>query len=73
MNGLKRDCGIDMLVVDYHEHALGHGSDATAVSYVEVQNQMGQTLFGVGVHPNIVSACLHACTSAVNRHLRLNG
>ncbi|MEM7406808.1 MAG: 2-isopropylmalate synthase [Pseudomonadota bacterium] len=73
MNGMQSSFGIHMLVVDYHEHALGHGSDATAVAYVEVQNQMGQTLFGVGIHPNIVSATLRACVSAVNRHLARQG
>ena len=70
MNAMQRACGVHMLVVDYTEHALGHGSDASAVAYVQVQNKMGSTLFGVGMHPNIVSATLHACVSAVNRHLK---
>ena len=70
MNAMQLACGVHMLVVDYTEHALGHGSDASAVAYVQVRNQMGNTLFGVGMHPNIVSATLHACVSAVNRHLK---
>jgi 2-isopropylmalate synthase len=73
MNAMQRDCGLRMSVVNYHEHALGLGSDASAVAYVEVQNELGQTLFGVGLHPNIVSATLRACVSAINRHLRKHG
>jgi 2-isopropylmalate synthase len=70
MNALQRDCGVHMSVVDYYEHAIGHGSDATAVSYVKVENQMGQSTFGVGIHPNIVSSSLRGCITAVNRHLK---
>ncbi len=73
MNALQRDCGVHMRVVDYYEHAIGHGSDAAAVSYVEVENQMGQSTFGVGIHPNIVSSSLRACITAVNRHLKMSG
>src|SRR5690606_38282188 len=29
------DLGIDLDVVDYHEHSMGRGADATAVAYVE--------------------------------------
>ena len=54
-------------MLDYHEHAIGHGEDATAVAYVEVENTNGQSLFGVGIHPNIVVASLKATVSALNR------
>jgi 2-isopropylmalate synthase len=70
MNAMRDAFGVTATVVNYSEHALGHGSDASAVAYVEMQDQHGKTLFGVGVHPNIVSATLHACVSALNRHLK---
>jgi 2-isopropylmalate synthase len=56
--------------VDYHEHAVGAGADATAVAYVEIQLGDGVTLFGVGMHENIVTASLRAVISAVNRMMR---
>jgi len=56
-------------VVDYHEHAIGHGADATAVAYVEVESENGETLFGVGMNPNITIDSLSAVTSALNRRL----
>ncbi len=60
--------GIDMKVLDYAEHAMSSGGDATAAAYVECQ--FGDTvLWGVGVDPNIVRASLKAIISAVNRHL----
>jgi 2-isopropylmalate synthase len=56
-----------MRVVDYSEHAVSHGADATAIAYVEARAADGRTLFGVGMHHNIVTASLRAVTSAANR------
>lgn len=67
VDALKHDCGFDLRVLDYHEHAIGHGEDAMAVAYVEVENEDGGSLFGVGMHPNIVVASLKATVSALNR------
>jgi 2-isopropylmalate synthase len=54
-------------IVGYDEHACGTGSDAKAVAYVEILTPPGITLFGVGLHANIVTASLLAVLSAVNR------
>ncbi|MGB6451768.1 MAG: 2-isopropylmalate synthase [Steroidobacteraceae bacterium] len=59
--------GLPIDVVAYHEHSCGAGSDALAVAYVEIAAPGGATLFGVGRHPNIVTASLLALLSAVNR------
>ncbi len=67
VDALKVDCGFNLGVLDYHEHAIGHGEDATAVAYVEVEDAGGQSMFGVGIHPNIVIASLRATVSALNR------
>jgi 2-isopropylmalate synthase len=69
LNALTDNCGTAVKVVDYHEHAIGHGADATAVAYVEVEGENGETLFGVGMDPNITIASLRAVTSALNRRL----
>ncbi len=69
LNALSENCGTAVKVVDYHEHAIGHGADATAVAYVEVEGENGETLFGVGMDPNITIASLRAVTSALNRRL----
>ncbi|MGH9247327.1 MAG: 2-isopropylmalate synthase [Acidimicrobiales bacterium] len=68
--GLRADAGVDVDVVDYREHAVGAGSDATAVAYVETQRGDGTVRWGVGTHESILTASLHAVASAVSRHRR---
>jgi 2-isopropylmalate synthase len=58
--------GIEVRVLDYTEHALSAGSDAQAAAYVECEIG-GNTLWGVGVDTNTVTASLRAVLSAVNR------
>ena len=53
-------------VLDYHEHAMGHGADASAAAYVEAEVD-GEPVWGVGIHPSIVTASLAAVVNAVNR------
>ncbi len=65
--------GLDIRVMDYHEHAIGRGADARAACYVELRVGSGQTLFGVGIDSNIVTASFRAVLSALNRHLAIAG
>jgi 2-isopropylmalate synthase len=58
--------GIDVRVLDYHEHAMSAGGDAVAAAYLECAVG-GQILWGVGIDPSIVTASLKAVVSAVNR------
>lgn len=58
--------GVDVKVLDYHEHAMSSGGDAQAASYVECAVS-GQTLWGVGIDSSIVTSSLKAVVSAVNR------
>jgi 2-isopropylmalate synthase len=54
-------------ILSYEEHSRGQGSGAQAVSYIEITTRSRRTLFGAGMHPNIVTASLLAVLSAVNR------
>ena len=67
VDAVRRDAGIQVAVLDYHEHAIGAGADASAVAYVEVKVGDGRPRWGVGIHGNIVTASLRAVVSAVNR------
>ncbi|MEM7272943.1 MAG: 2-isopropylmalate synthase [Actinomycetota bacterium] len=63
--------GVSLRVLDYHEHAIGTGTDAKAVCYMELQ--VGdRELWGVGIHGDIVTASLRAMVSGVNRGLELD-
>jgi 2-isopropylmalate synthase len=58
--------GQPVAVLDYAEHALSTGGDATAAAYVECA--VGdQVLWGVGIDPSITTASFKAIISAVNR------
>jgi 2-isopropylmalate synthase len=58
--------GVEVRVLDYSEHAMSAGGDATAAAFVECQ--VGDSvLWGVGIDSNIVRASLKAVVSAVNR------
>ena len=60
------DVDIAVRVLDYAEHALSAGGDATAAAYVEC-DVAGTVLWGVGIDNNILTASLSAVASAVNR------
>jgi 2-isopropylmalate synthase len=64
---LRKSCGMTLSVVDYHEHALAAGSDASAAAYVEVESAGGAVTWGVGLHHDILTASLKAIVSAANR------
>ena len=54
-------------VVDYAEHAIGHGADARAAAYLECRMADGRTVWGVGIDPDIATASVRAVLSAANR------
>nr|WP_267498646.1 2-isopropylmalate synthase [Massilia sp. IC2-278] len=65
--------GLDIRLMDYHEHSIGSGANARAACYVELRVGNGPTLFGAGIDSNIVTASFHAVLSAVNRHMAAQG
>ncbi|MCU1376125.1 MAG: leuA, partial [Actinomycetia bacterium] len=71
VHAVQTDLGLDIEVVDYAEHAVSAGADASAVAYVEARGEDGIT-WGVGLDESITSASLKAVIGAVNR-LRTSG
>jgi len=70
VRALGEGFGIDVHVRDYHEHAMSKGEDATAAAYVEADVD-DDVVWGVGIHPSIVTASLRAVVNAVNRAVAL--
>ncbi|MBV7485032.1 2-isopropylmalate synthase [Bordetella sp. BOR01] len=60
---------VPVRIMDYHEHAIGTGTDTRAASYVELRVGDSATGFGVGIDRDIVTASFQAVLGAVNRHL----
>ncbi len=67
VDALRSECGIALTVGDYREHALGAGADAQATAYVEIRYGEDQTIWGVGIDANIMTASLKAVASAASR------
>jgi 2-isopropylmalate synthase len=67
VDALRRECGVDFTFLDYHENAVGAGADAQAAAYVKVRAEGDETLHGVGMDSDIVTASLKAVASAANR------
>ncbi|MDH3679825.1 MAG: 2-isopropylmalate synthase [Acidimicrobiia bacterium] len=65
VNALNEARGLDIRVLDYHEHAIGAGADAKAVTYMELKTN-DRELWGVGMHSDITTASLRAIISGVN-------
>ena len=68
VDALSRHVGVPLSVLDYSEHSLQQGSNAAAISYMEVEHPGGR-VFGAGINTNIVAASLEAVVSAANRVL----
>ncbi len=58
--------GVELAVRDYTEHAIGGGSDARAVAYVECTGPDGAAIWGVGIDEDVATASVRAVLSAAN-------
>jgi 2-isopropylmalate synthase len=70
VDAFEQTFGIIIHIREYHEHAMAAAADATAAAYIEADID-GDLVWGVGVHPSIVTASLRAVVNAVNRALAL--
>ena len=64
--GLRDDCGIDLDIADYSEHAIGQGGGVQAAAYVECRRSDGATVFGVGIDTDVATASVRALLGAAN-------
>src|SRR5262245_9719634 len=63
---LQMQAGVPIRVLDYHEHAITGGADASAAAYIELR--VGErTVFGVGIDRNIINASFNAIVSGLCR------
>jgi len=57
-------------IIDYHEHAIGAGTNAKAVSFIELKVENSKSLFGIGIDENITTASFKALLCGLNRYLK---
>jgi 2-isopropylmalate synthase len=67
VDAIRQGCGVDFTFLDYHENAVGAGADAQAAAYIQIGGKSGETLYGVGMDSDIVTASLKAVASAATR------
>ncbi len=53
--------------VSYSEHAISHGSDSKAISYIQLKAPNGKNIFGVGISHGIFKASVRGILCAINR------
>jgi len=63
---LREQCGVNLDVADYSEHAIGKGSDVQAAAYVECRTPDGRTIWGVGIDEDVATASVRAVLGAAN-------
>ncbi len=67
VKALRSGLGATLDVTDYAEHAMGQGSDSTAVAYVEASIAGVGVKWGVGTDPSTITASLRAVLNAHER------
>jgi 2-isopropylmalate synthase len=67
VHALRSGLGIEVEVLDYAEHAVSAGEEATAAAYVEMRDGDGTVRWGVGLDESILTASLKAVLCGVNR------
>lgn len=66
VSALAGTTGPALEIVDFSEHAIGHGSDAQAAAYVECRTADGKSVFGCGLDTDVATASVRAILSAAN-------
>jgi 2-isopropylmalate synthase len=66
VHALRDSFKLDMKFLDYNQHAMGTGSDVSAVCVVKIKKDDGSTSFGAGIDENTNTASLKAIISATN-------
>lgn len=73
IDALMNALGLNIKLMNFHEHAIGAGANAKAASYIELRlNEIFTTSFGVGIDANIVTASFKAIFSALNRQIAMH-
>lgn len=65
-NALTESLGINLVLVDYKEHAIGEAQSIKAATYIECSTGSSLTKWGVGIHEDVVQASLMALLSAAS-------
>ena len=71
VNGMVATLNEPLNIIDYHEHSLSTGKDATAICLLTIDDGDARC-HGIGVSRNTITASLSAIVSAVNRRWKIH-
>lgn len=66
IEALKQHFNLEFEVVNFSEHALSKGTDADAIAYLQIKTTT-ESVIGVAIHNDILTASLTALLNAVNQ------
>jgi 2-isopropylmalate synthase len=66
IHALEKDMGVVAAIQDYHEHAIGTGSDSQAACYVSITAD-GRLVYGAAIDASVTMSALKAVAAALNR------
>lgn len=68
VEALKKAINLDFEIMEYGEHALGQGTDADAVTYIQIRCE-GRRYSGVAISKDIIASSLNALMGAASQLL----
>ncbi|TOK32016.1 alpha-isopropylmalate synthase regulatory domain-containing protein, partial [Vibrio parahaemolyticus] len=73
LKGLMEQYGLQVNIVDYHEHTLGSRTQSKAACYVQLQSAISNvSFFGVAIEEDATKASLQALLNAYSNLLQTN-
>ncbi|CAH7685722.1 2-isopropylmalate synthase [Phakopsora pachyrhizi] len=66
LSALRSHCGLMLDVVSYSEKAIGSGSETKAATYMELKDERGRHVWGVGVDADVTTSLLKSIMSAAS-------
>jgi 2-isopropylmalate synthase len=67
VHALHANGGTPFEIVDFRQHTLSEGAEASAIAYIQIKLPNGRTRWGAGVDTNIELTSIKAVLSAMNR------
>ncbi|WP_294465823.1 2-isopropylmalate synthase [uncultured Anaerofustis sp.] len=66
-HALENHFDVEMEVTDYREHSMEYGTNARAISYIQIEGKDHKMYYGAGVSSNITLSSFYAVVSVANK------
>ncbi len=66
-HAIENEFNVEMEVTDYREHSMEYGTNARAISYIQIEGHNHKMYYGAGVSSNITMSSFYAVVSVANK------